>query len=305
MIPLRGFGTALATPFHADGRLDLEALARLTHHVVDGGADFVVALGSTGEAGMLTDAERDQVLATVRENCGRVPLLVGTGAQATAMSVRWSIRAQQLGAHGVLVVVPPYVKPSQAGLQAHFEAVAAAVPELAVVLYNVPGRAATNLLPATVAALWRLPNVVALKESSGDLGQIARLCAELPPGKVLLAGDDGLALPSIAVGAQGLVSVAGNVAPRAVKALVTAALQGNLPVARRLHARLLPLFEALFVESNPIPVKAALDLLGLAGPHLRLPLLPAVAATRERLRAALQKAQASPAETLPGEVLHG
>lgn len=310
MITPRGFGTALATPFHADGRLDLEALARLTRHVVDGGADFVVALGSTGEAAMLGDAERDQVVTTVRENCHKAVLLVGTGAQATAMAVRWSIRARQLGAHGVLVVVPPYVKPSQAGLVAHFEAIAAAVPELSVVLYNVPGRAATNLLPATVAQLWRLPNVVALKESSGDLGQIARIAAELPPGKVLLAGDDGLALPSIAVGAQGLVSVAGNVAPRAVKALVTAALQGNLPAARRLHARLLPLFDALFVESNPIPVKAALDLLGLAGPHLRLPLLPAVAATRDRLAAALRQAEALPAEAqpgdvLPGEVMHG
>ena len=206
------------------------------------------------------------------------------------MAVRWSLRAQQLGADGVLVVVPPYVKPSQAGLQAHFEAVAAAVPELAVVPYNVPGRAATNLLPATVAALWHLPNVVALKESSGDLGQIARIAAELPPGKVLLAGDDGLALSSIAVGAQGLVSVAGNVAPRAVKALVTAALQGNLPAARRLHARLLPLFDALFAESNPIPVKWALARLELIPAGIRLPLTPLSAAAQPVVEAAMRAA---------------
>jgi 4-hydroxy-tetrahydrodipicolinate synthase len=164
----------------------------------------------------------------------------------------------------------------------------------------VPGRAATNLQPATLPALWRLPNVVALKESSGDLQQIGRIAAELPPGKVLLAGDDGLALASIAVGAQGLVSVAGNVAPRAVRALVTAALAGSLAAARRAHARLLPLFDALFAEPNPIPVKAALDLLGLAGPMPRLPLLPATAATRDRLAAALRAAGAIDAEALHG-----
>lgn len=300
MIAPKGLGVALATPFHADGTLDSAALARLVQHVVAGGADFVVALGSTGEAAMLTEPERDLVVATVREHCGRVPLLVGTGAPSTAQAVAWTQRARQLGAQGTLVVVPPYVKPTQQGLIAHFEAVAGAAPDRAVVLYNVPGRTATNLLPATLLSLWRLPNVVALKESSGDLQQIARIAAELPPGKVLLAGDDGLALPSIAVGAQGLVSVAGNVVPRAMRTLVSAALTGNLTKARRAHAELLPLFDALFVEPNPVPLKAALELLGLAGPMLRLPLQPAVAATRERLRAALRTAEATSAEAAHG-----
>lgn len=295
-----GLGVALATPFTPAGAIDTPALVRLVRHVVAGGTDFVVALGSTGEAAMLTEDERDHVVRTVREHVGAARCLVGTGATATAQTVAWTRRAADLGADGALVVVPPYAKPTQTGLVAHFTAVARAAPNLPIVAYNVPSRAGANLLPATLAGLWPLPNLVAVKESSGDLQQIGRIAAELPPGKVLLAGDDALALPSIAVGAQGLVSVAGNVVPKAVKALVAAALQGNLPAARRLHARLLPLFDALFAESNPIPVKAALDLLSLAGPWPRLPLLPAVAATRDRLAAALRQAGAFEAEALHG-----
>ncbi|MBX3462785.1 MAG: 4-hydroxy-tetrahydrodipicolinate synthase [Planctomycetes bacterium] len=303
MIVPRGFGTALATPFAADGDLDLPALAGLTRHVVDGGADFLVALGSTGEAAMLTDDERDRVVTTVCEHAGGLPLLVGTGASATAQAVRWTRRVRELGAQGALVVVPPYVKPTPAGMVAHFEAVAAAAPGLAIVPYNVPGRAGANLPPAVLPALWRLPNVVALKESSGDLQQIGRIAAELPRGKVLLAGDDGLAVASIAVGAQGLVSVAGNVVPRLVRDLVAAALAGSAAAAQRLQARLLPLFDALFAEPNPIPVKAALDLVGIAGPMLRLPLQPATGATRDRLAAALRHATA--VERKDAEVAHG
>jgi 4-hydroxy-tetrahydrodipicolinate synthase len=300
VITPKGLGVALATPFHGDGAVDTAGLVRLVQHVVGGGVDFVVALGSTGEASMLDERERDLVVSTVREHCRHVPVLVGTGSPSTAQAVAWTRRAQQLGAHGTLVVVPPYVKPTQQGLVAHFAAVAEAAPGLAVVLYNVPGRTATNLLPATLPVLWRLPNVVALKESSGDLQQIAHIAAELPPGKVLLAGDDGLALPSIAAGALGLVSVAGNVVPKAMRTLVLAALSANLGKARRAHAELLPLFDALFAESNPIPVKAALHLLGIAGPMLRLPLLPATAATRDRLAAALRSA-----ESIGAEAAHG
>lgn len=300
MITPRGLGVALATPFTADGAVDRDALVRLVQHVVGGGADFVVALGSTGEAAMLDERERDLVVTTVREHCRHLPLLVGTGASSTAQAVHWTTRARQLDAHGVLVVVPPYVKPAQAGLVAHFEAVADAAPGLAVVLYNVPSRTGCNLLPATLSSLWRLPNVVALKESSGDLVQIGRIAADLPPGKVLLAGDDGLALASIAVGAGGLVSVAGNVVPQAMRTLLHDAMFGSLPKARRLHAQLLPLFDALFAEPNPVAVKAALDLLGIAGPMPRLPLLPAVAATRDRLAAALRSAGVHDAEAMHG-----
>lgn len=281
-----GLGVALATPFLPDGGLDHQALVRLVQHVAHGGAQFVVALGSTGEAAMLTESERDAVIATVRAHAGPMAVFVGTGAPSTAQAVAWTTRAAQLGADGALVVVPPYTKPTQAGLLAHFRAVAAAAPHLPILLYNVPGRTATNLLPATVQALWSVPNVVGLKESSGDLQQIARIAAELPPGKLLLAGDDALALATIAVGGHGLISVAGNAVPGPMRNLVDAA-RNDLPRARTLHAELLPLFDALSAESNPIPVKTALALLGIAEPAMRLPLLPATPPTRERLRAVL------------------
>lgn len=285
---LQGLGVALATPFLTSGPIDTQALVRLVQHVVGGGADFLVALGSTGEAATLDDGERDLVVTTVRAHAGRCPVLVGTGSSATAQSIVWTQRARKLGAHGTLVVVPPYNKPTQAGLLAHFRAIASAVPDLPLVLYNVPGRTATNLLPATVQTLWSVPNIVAIKESSGDLQQIAHIAAELPPGKTLLAGDDALALATIAIGAQGLVSVAGNVVPGAMRDLVASARAGAQPKARRLHAQLLPLFDALFAEPNPVPVKAALAQLGIGEPVMRLPLLAAGAATRERLAAALR-----------------
>lgn len=282
----RGLGVALATPFTLDGQLDLPTLVRLVQHVVGGGAQFVVALGSTGEAAMLTDAERELVVRTVRQHCAPALLLVGTGASSTVQACAWTTRAAELGADGALVVTPPYVKPSQAGLQTHFRAVAAAAPELGIVLYNVPSRAGCNLQASTVAALWSEPNIVAIKESSGDLAQIGRIAAELPPGKVLLAGDDGLCLPTLAVGGGGLVSVAGNLVPGLVRQLVDQGLAG-MRSAQRLHGRLLPLFEALFLEPNPVPLKAALAVMGFGSGAVRLPLLAAQAATRERLRACL------------------
>jgi len=291
--PFRGLGVALATPFSATGRIDTEALLRLVRHVTGGGADFLVVLGSTGEAATLDESERDLVITTVRENAGATPVVVGAGSSSTAQAATWAKRARSLGAHGTLVVVPPYVKPSQAGLVAHFHAVAAAAPDLPLVLYNVPSRSGTNMLPATVQQLWSVPNIVAIKESSGDLQQIARIAADLPPGRTLLAGDDALALPSIAIGADGLISVAGNVVPAAMRDLVAAARAGAVLKARRLHATLLPLFEALFVEPNPIPVKAALAWLRLAGPMLRLPLQAASLVTHERVANALRAANAA------------
>lgn len=284
---LTGLGVALVTPFTRSGELDVPSLVSLTRHVVGGGADFVVSLGSTGEAAMLAERERDEAIAVTLTHAERAAVLVGTGASSTAQTVAWTRRAAALGAHGALIVVPPYTRPTQAGIVAHFRAVADALPDFPVVAYNVPPRAGTNLLPGTVEQLWRLPNVVGLKESSGDLQQIGRIAADLPEGKLLFAGDDVLALPSIAVGAHGLVSVAGNVVPAAMKALVDAARHGNLPYARAAHRSLLPLFDALSAAPNPIPIKAAVALLGLAEAEPRLPLLAADDAVRGRLAAAL------------------
>jgi 4-hydroxy-tetrahydrodipicolinate synthase len=289
MIP-RGLGVALATPFNPDHSIDTPSLVRLVRHVASGGADFVVALGSTGEAAMLGESERDHVIATVREHRGRMAMFVGTGASSTAQSTAWTLRARELGAAGALVVVPPYVKPTPAGIVAHFTAIAGAVPGFPLIAYNVPSRVGTNLVPATLRELWQLPSVVAIKESSGDLQQIARVAADLPRGRTLLAGDDALMLPTIAVGGAGVVSVAGNVVPEAMQRLLASALAGDLAAAAAQQARLLPLFEALGAEPNPIPIKAALALAGIGDDAVRLPLLPAATATRDRVRAALAAA---------------
>ncbi|MSR74245.1 MAG: 4-hydroxy-tetrahydrodipicolinate synthase [Planctomycetes bacterium] len=286
-----GLGVALATPFSASGALDLPALRALVRHVVGGGVDFVVPLGTTGEAATIDERERDAVITAVLEEAGSARVCVGAGSNSTKTAAALVRRAQQLGAHGALVVTPYYNKPMPAGLVAHYSACADAAPGLPLVAYNVPGRTALNMTSDTMDLLWRIESVVALKESSGDLGQIGELARWLPPGKTLLAGDDNLAVASIAVGAEGLVSVLGNVLPREMKALVDAARAGRRDQAAALNAALLPLMDALFAESNPIPVKAALAELGLCGSHLRLPLTDAQPATCELLRRALQKAR--------------
>ena len=290
MTELSGLAVALATPFGKDGALDLPAFRRLVRHVVAGGVDILVPLGSTGEAATLHEPERDALITACLEECGGRPVIVGTGSNATAQAAAWTARAQALGADGALVVTPYYNKPTVAGLIAHYTAVAAAAPGLPLVAYNVPGRTGLNLTPAALLALWRIPQLVAVKESSGNLVQIGTMASQLPPGKRLLAGDDGLALPSIAAGACGLVSVLANLLPRETRALVRAALAGHFDEARTWHATLLPVIEALFAESNPIPLKAGLSLLGLAGDTLRLPLTTPETATRERLAIALRAA---------------
>jgi 4-hydroxy-tetrahydrodipicolinate synthase len=290
MIDVSGLAVALATPFTKDGAVDLPAFRRLVQHVVAGGVDVLVPLGSTGEAATLVENERDEIVRACLAECGGKPVVVGTGSNSTAQAAAWTARAQALGAAAALVVTPYYNKPTVAGLVAHYTTVAAAAPGLPIVVYNVPGRTGLNLTPAALAALWRIPQVVAVKESSGNLGQIGTIAAELPPGKRLLAGDDNLALPSIAAGASGLVSVLANLLPRETHALVNAALTGHLDEAREWHATLLPVMEALFVESNPIPLKAGLALLGLGGDGLRLPLTTAEPATRDRLAFALSAA---------------
>ncbi|MGK0157801.1 MAG: 4-hydroxy-tetrahydrodipicolinate synthase [Neolewinella sp.] len=284
-----GFGVALITPFLPEGAIDEAALVRVVQHVVEGGADFLVALGSTGEAAMLDEAERQRVVAIIDEHRGDAKLIVGTGTSATASSCTCTKTAQDSGAHGALIAVPPYTKPTQAGIVAHFAAIAAAAPDLPLIAYNVPSRTGVNLTPATARELWRIPTVVALKESSNDLMQITQIANELPKGKTLLGGDDALLLPTIAVGAQGIVSVAGNIVPGPIRELLMAARASDLEAARRLLATLQPLFEALNLEPNPIPIKAAMALAGMAYSAPRLPLLPATEATRLALRPALQQ----------------
>lgn len=296
-LDLSGLAVALATPFTPAGTVDLPAFRKLVRHVVAGCVDTLVPLGTTGEASTLLDAERDAVIAACLEESSGRPVIVGTGHNATQQAAAMTKRAQALGAAGALVVTPYYNKPNPDGLVAHYAVVAEAAPGFPLIAYNVPGRTGLSVTPTVLMRLWQNPQVVAVKESSGSLAQIAEVARTLPHGKTLLSGDDNLALASMAVGASGLVSVLGNVLPAETAAMIAAARRGNTLEALRLHQQLLPLMDALFVESNPVPLKAALKLLGIGEDIVRLPLMPASAATRTLLAEALCLATDG---TLPG-----
>jgi 4-hydroxy-tetrahydrodipicolinate synthase len=307
---LRGLGVAVATPFDATGCVDFKAFGELLEFLAvrrslgsqsgkpaktqaefraneAGGCDFLVILGSTGEAATVESDERHAIVEFAVAHGHGLPVVIGTGSNSTASAVRLTAEAASLGADAVLVVTPFYNKPTPDGLVAHYTAVAEAAGGIPVVVYNVPGRTGLNLIPTSLARLWKIPGILAVKESSGNLAQIGEIARSLPEGKILLSGDDALALPALAVGASGLISVAGNVLPRRTKAMLDAALEGRREESIRIHQTLLPFMDALFLESNPIPLKAALALTGLAGDGLRLPLAPASAATRVAMAKAL------------------
>jgi 4-hydroxy-tetrahydrodipicolinate synthase len=288
---LKGLGVALATPFKeaaspsdfGAGAPDMGAFRALVKRMAAAKVDFLVVLGSTGEAATVTEAERGELVAAAIREAEGVPVIVGTGHNSTAQAVRLAMSAKESGADGILVVTPYYNKPQGAGIEAHFRAIAAAVPGLPIIVYNVPGRTGSNLAPKDLARLWAIPEVVGVKESSGNLAQIGEILRTMPEGKVLFSGDDALALPAIALGGHGLISVLGNILPAEAKALVDAALAGRRSEAAKLQARLLPMMDALFLESNPAPLKAAMELAGYSSKAVRLPLVPASEATRARL----------------------
>jgi 4-hydroxy-tetrahydrodipicolinate synthase len=292
MIRFDGCGTALVTPFTDRGALDLPALASLVEWQIAEGIDFLVPCGSTGEAQTMDDHEREQVVATVVETAaGRVPVMAGATSNDTVRAVDETRRMCALGVDGILTATPYYNKPTQEGLRRHFLAVADA-SSLPVCLYNVPSRTGVNLLPATALALAAHPNIIAIKEASGDLHQIMEIIRRRPDGFAVLSGDDWLAFPVAAAGGDGLISVTSNEVPGPMTELVHLARGGDLDGARRCQYRLLPLMDANFLETNPTPVKAALALLGKVRDTLRLPLVPAGPATRDALRAALMAAGA-------------
>ncbi|MEX2472118.1 MAG: 4-hydroxy-tetrahydrodipicolinate synthase [Gemmatimonadota bacterium] len=285
-----GVGVALVTPFEADGSLDLDAYEQHAERMIAGGVDYLVPCGTTGESATMTADEQAEVIrAAVSVADGRVKVLAGAGANATAEAVARAKAAAKAGADGLLSVAPYYNKPPQEGLYRHFEAVAAAT-DLPVVLYNVPGRTASNVLPATAIRLAALPNVVAIKEACGDLDQIGTLLHERPDDFLVLSGDDELTLPMIALGADGLISVCANEAPGEMTALVHAALDGDFAAARTLHYRLLDLMRCNFVETNPIPVKTAVEMLGGPAARFRAPLVPLSKGARAQLEQALATA---------------
>lgn len=286
---LRGCGTALVTPFTATGAVHEARFRALVERQIAGGVRLLVPCGTTGEAATLTPAEQDRVVAwTVEAARGRAKVLAGAGSNATAVTIERARAARAAGADAVLVVAPYYNKPTQAGLAAHFRAVAQAVGDTPVVLYNVPGRTASNLTAATTLALARdVDTIVGVKEASGDFAQIMGVLRDRPAGFRVLSGDDAVTLPLIALGADGVISVASNEVPDFMSQMTERALAGEWDAARELHYRLLPLMEANFIESNPGPVKAALALMGLLEEHFRLPLVPVQEQTRARVRAVL------------------
>ena len=283
---MRGCATALVTPFGAGGGVDVERMRALVGRQIEGGVRLLVPCGTTGESVTMSGAERESVIrATIETAKGRARVIAGTGSNNTAHAVEQSRAAAEWGADAVLVVTPYYNKPTQEGLYQHFRAVAGAVPETPVVLYNVPGRTASNIAAETTLRLARdCSNVVAVKEASGNLAQIMEILRGRPEGFLMLSGDDAMTFAMIALGADGLVSVASNEAPRLMSELVDAALAGRWDEARAAHYRLLPLMDVNFIESSPGPVKAAMALMGLLEENLRLPLVPVTEQTRERVR---------------------
>jgi 4-hydroxy-tetrahydrodipicolinate synthase len=279
----QGTGTAMVTPFNADGSLDEAALRKFVDFQIEEGIDMLFPCGTTGEGATLEPDEADRVLSVVLDQSkGRVPVIFGAGSNSTRTAVRATERAKLLGADGVLSVGPYYNKPTQSGFYEHFKAIAEV--GLPVVLYNVPGRTATNIEAITTLRLAQVPNIVGIKEASGNLTQIMDIIRARPAEFRVLAGDDSVALPLAACGADGVVSVVSNETPGLMRTMMDAALEGDYGRAREIHYRLLPLMNANFVESNPIPVKAVLSMMGMMGENYRLPLVPITPGNRATLR---------------------
>ena len=281
--------TALVTPFNGRGSVDYEALDRLVDYQLEGGSDALAVIGTTGESATMT---REEIIAVMNRVIGRVdgriPVMAGTGLAGTAKTVEQTLVAAEMGAQAALVVTPYYNRPPQRGLQAHFEAIADASP-IPVYLYNVPFRTGVDLLPETTARLARHPRIAGIKEAVGDADRVRDLVERCGPDFSVLSGDDDSCLRSMRLGARGVVSVASNTAPTLMHRMCAAALSGDWEEAERLNSRLEPLFDALSLESNPIPVKWSVYELGLAGPGIRAPLAELDESYRERLRKVLAR----------------
>ncbi|HEX3572793.1 MAG TPA: 4-hydroxy-tetrahydrodipicolinate synthase [Acidobacteriaceae bacterium] len=288
---LFGCGTALVTPFGADGAVDEKALARLVNWQIESGINFLIPCGTTGEASTLNEAEWLRVVGlTVETAAGRVPVFGGCTHNSTSEAVARAKKLTEIkGLTGILTANPYYNRPGQEGQYQHFRAIAEAT-ELPVLLYNIPPRTGVNLEPGTVLRLAEVGNIIGIKESSGVMGQITDVITRVPDGFKVFAGDDALALPIIAVGGAGLVSVASNLIPREMGQMVSAALGGDWTTARALNKRFFRLMMAHFWEPSPAPVKATMKMLGLLEENLRLPMVPVTEGTRERLRALIGEA---------------
>ena len=286
-LDIRGCGTALVTPFRKDGTLDLDALRRLVQFQLRAGIDFLVPCGTTGETPTLEHAEYLAVVRTViQEVAGKVPVIAGVGGNNTRKLIDLAAEVRGLGVQGILSVAPYYNKPTQEGLYQHFRAIAEST-DLPIILYNVPGRTSSNIEPATVARLSQISNIIGIKEASGSIVQQMEVLAAVAAGFRVLSGDDAFTFPLMALGGVGIVSVVSNEIPGEMTRLAHLLLEGKLGEARQLHFNLLPLMQVNFIETNPMPVKAALAMMGMIEEVYRLPMVPMKAENRAKLEKVL------------------
>jgi 4-hydroxy-tetrahydrodipicolinate synthase len=284
-----GVGTALVTPFTRTGALDEDAVRRLGRRQIDAGIHFLVPCGTTGESPTLTDAERIRIVELlVDEAGGRVPVLAGAGGYNTAEVVHLAGEMHKAGASGLLSVAPYYNKPTQEGLYQHFRAIAESTP-LPVIVYNVPGRTGSNVEPSTLARLAPIQNIVGVKEASGNISQMCEVCRVVPDDFIVLSGDDAITLPLMAIGGRGVISVASNEVPGEIVRMVEAAEKGDFAAARSVHNRVFPLMQVNFIESNPVPVKAAMAAMGLVNEVYRLPMCSPKAESKEKILSVLKQ----------------
>jgi 4-hydroxy-tetrahydrodipicolinate synthase len=283
-----GCGTAMVTPFRKDSSLDEDALRRLARRQIAAGINFLVPCGTTGESPTLTQEEHLRVVAiTLEEAKGKVPVLAGAGGYNTRHVIESAREIERMGADGILSVTPYYNKPTQEGLYYHFKAIAESI-SLPIILYNVPPRTNVNIEPATLRRLAEIPNIIGVKEASGNISQITQVFQQAPQDFLVFSGDDALTLPLVAMGGKGIISVASNEIPGEMTLLAKLCLAGNFTEARALQRKWLPLLEVNFIETNPVPVKAAMAEMGLLEPVYRLPLVPPRTENLAKIRSVLE-----------------
>jgi 4-hydroxy-tetrahydrodipicolinate synthase len=279
---------AIVTPMNSDGSVNEEKFRELVEFQIENGTDAIVPCGTTGESATLDYEEHDRVIkACIEQANGRIPVIAGTGSNSTAEAIEISRHAKEMGADGLLLVSPYYNKPSQEGIYQHYKAVAEAIA-LPQILYNVPGRTGMNVLAETTIRLAEIDNIVAIKEASGDVTQAGAIISQAGDKIDVLAGDDFLTLPLMAVGAKGIISVSANVIPKEVKQMVVAIQEGRWDDARKMHLRMLDFHKTMFIESNPVPAKTSLELMGKAEKHVRLPLVDIQPASLQTLKEVLR-----------------
>ncbi|MGI6452035.1 MAG: 4-hydroxy-tetrahydrodipicolinate synthase [Syntrophomonadaceae bacterium] len=276
--------TAMVTPFDDQGEVDYQKAGDLAVYLTENGSDGIVVCGTTGESPVLTNDEKLKLFAVVKERVGdKAQVIANTGSYNTKASIEMSIKAQNLGVDGLMAITPYYNKPSQEGLYLHFKAIADAV-SLPIMIYNVPGRTGVNLLPETLARLAEIKNITSVKEACGDLDQVSRIKTLVPKDFVIYSGDDSLTLPILAVGGSGIVSVVSHIVGNDLKAMIDAYFAGQVEKACQLHTKLFPIFKGMFIISNPVPIKEAMNLMGMKVGGFRLPLAPAPEKEREYIR---------------------